>query len=247
MTINNVSIDSVADYIANCRENAVDQRAEEKFHRSHPRYTALTRMSGKILDIGSGDGGMGQLLSWPVKQSGKSLVGCDLTEIASLPKGYSDWVSGGWENIPSEMKFGGILAIHVIEHLTSWKIMLQDALTRMENDAYIYIEWPSSETVTWPPAPDIWKTFIELNAEFTAQLLSTFNFYDDDSHTDKPPSMAEVRDALSTLEVVDSGTIFLPENATLLVSKGLRDQSKPNVTMGIWAQFGFAQYILAKK
>jgi hypothetical protein len=247
MLISNITINSVANFISDCASGAIDLNIEQKFHMSHPRFQALSRMSGSILDLGAGDGGMGQLIAWPQKQIGKSLVGCDLEEISTLPKGYSDWVSGGWENIPPELKFGGVLAIHVIEHLDCWTHMLRDALERVHNGGYVYVEWPSPETISWPAACDVWTALLEMNPGFTTQLLSTFNFFDDDSHTDNPPSMEDVLNEMSSLEIIEHGRLLIPDYATNLVSKGLTDQSKPNVTMGIWAQFGFAQYILAKK
>jgi 2-polyprenyl-3-methyl-5-hydroxy-6-metoxy-1,4-benzoquinol methylase len=112
---------------------------EEVFHRNHPRYKALEKMSGPVLDIGAGDGGMGQLMGWPVELVGKSLVGCDLDVKDSLPPFYSDWISGGWEKISKLDIFGGILAIHVIEHLNSWREMLSLALSVLADDGYIYI------------------------------------------------------------------------------------------------------------
>jgi hypothetical protein len=164
-----------------------------------------------------------------------------------LPPYYSDWISGGGEKLSRSDKFGGILAIHVIEHLDSWREMLSLALSVLEDEGYIYIEWPVEESVSWPSATDIWSSFINLQPGFSNRLLSTFNFYDDDSHSDTPPTTKEVLAHLSTVQVIESGRIQLQEFAANLVSKGLNDHSDSNVTMGIWAEFGFAQFILAQK
>jgi hypothetical protein len=86
-----------------------------------------------------------------------------------------------------------------------------------------------------------------LNPRFSNQLLTTFNFYDDNTHTDIPPQMSEVLDMLVDFEVLESGTIYLPNHAEALVSKGLKEYSSANVTMGVWAKFGFAQQVLARK
>jgi hypothetical protein len=220
---------------------------EEIFHLEHPRYKALLKMQHDVLDVGAGDGGMGQLLSWPVELDQVQLVGCDLHQPSPLPIGYSDWVTGGWRSIGRNKKFGGILAIHVVEHVNSWREMLDSIIGLMEDNAYIYIEWPVLECTEWPKASDVWKEFQKQHYEYSVQLLSTFNFYDDDSHLNLPPKMEEVLQTLTQLEVMEEGKVYLRSSAQKLVSQGLRDQSIPNVTIGIWAEFGFAQYILAKK
>ena len=220
---------------------------EEVFHGDHPRYKALERMSGEILDIGAGDGGMGQLLYWPKPQIGKRLVGCDLDKRDHLPKGYLDWISGGWEHITTSKKFGGIFAIHVIEHLDSWRLMLERAIEVLDEGEFIYIEWPVMESTSWPSANEIWMNFTFEHESYTRQLLSTFNFYDDDTHTESPPSMKNVLDCLSKLNILENDRIYLPGSAKGLVSKGLNEHSVSNVTMGVWAEFGFAQYVLAQK
>jgi SAM-dependent methyltransferase len=242
-----ISENFVTYFLESCSKIEYDESVEEVFHRNHPRYKALEKMSGPILDIGAGDGGMGQLMAWPVELVGKSLVGCDLDAKDTLPPFYSDWVSGGWEKRSKSDIFGGILAIHVIEHLNSWREMLSLALSVLADDGYIYIEWPVRESVSWPTASGIWSNFKILQPRFSNQLLSTFNFYDDYSHIEAPPTMKEVLTHLSIVQVIESGPIKLHDFTANLVSKGLKDDSVSNVTMGIWAEFGFAQFILAQK
>jgi SAM-dependent methyltransferase len=237
----------VIDYLCSSLLVAIPTNVESNFHIRHPRYQALVCMNGKILDIGAGDGGMGQLIHWPIRQEGKALVGCDINSLSNLPIGYCEWISGGYENVSIDCVFGGVLAVHVIEHLKTWRQMLEIAKDVLKEGELIYIEWPDFETISWPKAPEIWESFKSLHPEFSSQLLTTFNFYDDNTHTDLPPRMNEVLDELVDFEIIESGTIKLSEYAMGLVSKGLRENSTANVTMGIWAQFGFAQRVLARK
>ncbi len=220
---------------------------EEKFHMGHPRFKSFSQMCGKILDIGSGDGGMGQLLNWPISQSDKILVGCDIKDRSTLPPGYSEWISGGWEMISSRQKYAGILAIHVIEHLDSWVQMLECAINTLETGKFIYVEWPVEESTAWPAATEIWRNFQNSNPNVPDQLLSTFNFYDDNTHTSRPPEMLDVINSLHGIEIVESGRILMSHMGRSLVAKGLKDQSISNVTMGTWAHFGFAQFIFGRK
>jgi SAM-dependent methyltransferase len=239
--------DKVVDFLCLSLLAHVPNDIESKFHVNHPRHRSLLQMSGDILDIGSGDGGMGQLIQWPIYQEGKALIGCDLGDVVILPKGYRGWISGGYENISLDSNFDGVLAIHVIEHLNEWREMLKIAKSVLNLGELIYIEWPVFETISWPGASSIWSSFSELNPKFSKQLLTTFNFYDDNSHTEIPPKMSEVLDMLCDFEVIESGTIYLPDHAEGLVAKGLEENSTANVTMGIWTKFGFAQSILARK
>lgn len=242
-----VRVEQVVNFLNSRINTEFSKDIEENFHTHHPRYEALEIMSESILDIGAGDGGMGQLLYWPKVQDNKSLTGCDLVLKNHLPKGYSDWISGGWEKIGLSHKFGGVLAIHVIEHLDSWELMLKRAIDVLNEGQYIYIEWPVMESISWPSASEVWEIFKSAQGKYPVQLLSTLNFYDDDTHIDKPPSMESVIDSVSILKILKKDRILLPELAEDLVSKGLKEQSVANVTMGVWAKFGFAQYILAQK
>jgi SAM-dependent methyltransferase len=242
-----VSVEVVSSLLNNCTQSDFSENVEADFHLNHPRYRALKRMSGRILDIGSGDGGIGQLIGWPVRLTGKSLVGCDLDQMFPLPNFYTDWISGGWERVSKSEKFGGIFVIHVIEHLVAWREMLSFAVSVLKDDEFLYIEWPVNESVSWPTASEIWLNFTKHQPKFSNQLLSTFNFYDDGSHVDRPPTMEEVLTHLSGVQIIESGPIRLQDFSAELVSKGLKEQSVSSVTLGIWAEFGFAQFVLAQK
>lgn len=243
----NTILKNVVDFLSLGLTQSASINSETNFHTHHPRYQALIRMTGEILDIGSGDGGLGQLINWPISLPGKSLVGCDLHEINKLPNGYSAWISGGYQRIPKDHYFDGVFAIHVIEHLKDWRNMLEIALKCLKPGEYIYIEWPVAESEFWPSASSIWESFNRANGKKYDELLTTFNFYDDGSHLDKPPDLQDVLSALSYFEVIECGAIYLPETALELVARGLQENSIADTTMGVWAQFGFAQRVLARK
>jgi hypothetical protein len=248
MASNQIAMEfKVVDFLSFCSGEPTQKNVEIDFHINHPRFKALDQMEGEILDIGAGDGGMGQLMSWPVQQIGKKLVGCDLNAPINVPAGYAAWISGGFKSIPIEKKYGGVFAIHLLEHLYDWEEMLDNASKNLKENGLIFIEWPSTETTHWPSASSVWARFIDLHPEFSTKLLTTFNFYDDDTHVIAPPQAKEVISRLREYDILESGTIFLPNVAPQLVTKGIKENSIASVTMGVWAQFGFAQYLLARK
>ena len=149
--------------------------------------------------------------------------------------------------ISSKQMYGGILAIHLIEHLDSWVQMLECAINALEPGKFIYVEWPVEESTAWPTASEIWRIFQKSNPNFSDQLLTTFNFYDDNTHTSHPPKISDVVTSSLGIEIVESGRILMPHVGRSLVAKGLRDKSMSNVTMGTWAHFGFAQFIFGRK
>ncbi len=137
--------------------------AQENFHLGHPRFRSLQLMSGAIIDIGAGAGGLGQFMNWPTEQKNKWLVGCDLDSPSQLPMGYRDWIEGGWQELVGGSGYGGAFLVHVIEHLSDWKSMLRESVNLISKGGVIYIEWPSSRTTSWPSAHDIWGAYSKLS------------------------------------------------------------------------------------
>jgi hypothetical protein len=235
------------EFLVDCSVGTVNGEAEFNFHSKHPRFLALSKMKGRILDLGAGDGGLGSLLSWPAKQEGKTLVGCDLWELENLPEGYSEWIAGGWETINSKNKYGGIFCVHVIEHLIDWNEMLTNICEGLEIGGTIYIEWPCKETTNWPEAEGIWSQFEALTNFHGPRLLTTCSFFDDKTHRSAPPNYSEVTNILTNFKIIANSTIQIPDDSRDLVTYGIRNLNTADVTMGVWSYFGFAQYILAEK
>jgi 2-polyprenyl-3-methyl-5-hydroxy-6-metoxy-1,4-benzoquinol methylase len=238
---------SMIEFLVDCSTRKVKGEAEFNFHSNNPRFLALSKMEGRILDLGAGDGGLGSLLNWPAKQDGKTLIGCDLWDLPDLPKGYSDWIAGGWEALNSKNKHGGVFCIHVIEHLTDWREMLTNVCESLEIGGTIYIEWPCSETINWPEAEVIWSQFEALTNFHGPRLLTTSSFFDDKTHTSAPPINSEVANILKNFKITENSIIQLLDDSRELATYGIRNLNTADVTMGVWSYFGFAQYISAEK
>jgi hypothetical protein len=239
---------SMIEFLLDCSFRNVNAEAEFNFHINHPRFLALSTMEGRLLDLGAGDGGLGGLLDWPEKQEGKSLVGCDLLNSQDLPKGYSEWIPGGWRGeINSKNKYGGVFCIHVIEHVPDWEKMLISICEKLEIGGKIYIEWPSQETIYWPGAELIWSQFVSQVNFHGPRLLTTSSFFDDKTHTNTPPINSEVANILKNFKIIANSTIQMLDTSRDLVTYGIRNLNTADVTMGVWSYFGFAQYIAAEK
>jgi hypothetical protein len=237
----------IARYLLSCSIMNLNPMAQENFQLSHPRYRSLQLMNGAILDIGAGAGGLGQLMHWPTEQKNKWLIGCDLESPSDLPMGYRDWIGGGWQKLVGGSGYGGAFLVHVIEHLPDWKSMLLESVNLISKGGVIYIEWPSFTTISWPSAHEVWGAYLKLSKKTTPQLISTFNFYDDSTHVGKPPMLPEVIEVLQGFQLIEEFKVDMGPLADELVTFGLLTESMSDVTLGIWAKYGFANYLVARK
>ena len=64
----------IASFLVFCAKLELNPMAQENFQINHPRYRSLQLMNGAVLDIGAGDGGLGQLMEWPTLQKNKWLI-----------------------------------------------------------------------------------------------------------------------------------------------------------------------------
>lgn len=223
----------IIEFLLDCSSSNVNAEAEFNFNINHPRFLALSKMEGRLLDIGAGDGGLGSLLDWPVKQDEKSLVGCDLLDLQDLPKGYSEWIPGGWEAINKKYKYGGVFCVHVIEHVPDWEKMLISICENLEIGGKIYIEWPSQETIHWPEAEHIWSQFVSQANFYGPRLLGTSSFFDDKTHIHDPPINSEVANILKNFKIIANSTIQMLDTSRDLVTYGIKNLNSADVTMGV--------------
>jgi hypothetical protein len=237
-----LSLDEVVEFLMHAEKIEFREDIDAEFHVHHPRYKAFSAMSGKVLDLGAGAGGLGQYLDWPKKLFGIEVYGSDLFAPESLPIGYKDYFSRGWQGLPT-LALDGALCIHVIEHLDDWREMLPSLGTMLKSNSSIYIEWPSENSLHFPKASDVWEEFAKVRNGYSQQLLTTLNYLDDDTHLNEPPNIFDVVQALYPKRVIESGVIELETLGTELVAKGLKENDVSRVTMGVWARFGFAQFL----
>jgi len=237
------TLSEVVNFLELCSKMDFRQNIDEEFHLQHPRYQSFSSMSGSVLDVGAGSGGIGQYLFWPKELSGIELYGSDIFSPQVLPAGYTEYFSDGWQSIPS-VKLNAALFIHVIEHVENWDEMLHSVVSKLVNKAPIYIEWPSQKSIEFPRASDVWEEFVSRGYDFSTQLLTTFNFFDDITHLNQPQSMSDVIEVLKPKNVRKSDNVYLEILGTELTAKGLKENDVSRVTLGVWARFGFAQYVL---
>lgn len=248
----NPTNEEVVEFLYSASLKTPVKNAEEFFHRDHKRLAALKAMDSRrtVLDLGAGDGGLAQLLFWPESIPNLHLIGCDIYTPERIPSGYVAWAGSGWNELPnSKDSYSGIMAIHVIEHVANWEEMLGKSLLNLARGGLIYLEWPGVNTQFWPTAHNIWAMFTLKSPSHEKQLLQTFNFFDDSTHVESPPSMDEVLEfaKFHRLSIREFGGVKNVSNSLEITTLGLLSDSSANVTMGVWAAFGFAQYALLEK
>lgn len=211
-----------------------------EWHRNHPRYKFLRRQHGKVLDIGCGDGGLGNYLNWPETLNDLEMYGCDLDSKSKVPSGYTQYLGGGYQEISSLKSFTGITAIHLIEHLPNLQDFF-DFLSTATEGTELYLEWPDLASCIFPTTETIQKNISR------GDLIMTSNYFDDDTHLPpRPPTPKEVQELLenSGFEVIDSFR-FQRKSNEAFVWEMIHSGDRGGVTLAYWENFGFARCLNA--
>jgi hypothetical protein len=213
-----------------------------RWHMSHPRYQFLQNQDGKILDIGCGDGGLGNYLEWPKKMKNIQLLGCDLKDSNKPPKGYTQYLGGGYQKIESLEGVTAITAIHVIEHLPNL-VEFFTFLSKSQGGTHLYLEWPTIESCSFPTIKDIQESILNGN------LIETSNYFDDNTHIPpRPPSLPEVKTLLQSFGFcINTAIRFQRKTDVDYVSEMIRAGDRGGVTMAYWENFGFAYSLSATR
>jgi hypothetical protein len=218
---------------ASTKKLSVDPVA--RWHMSHPRYQFLQNQNGTILDIGCGDGGLGNYLEWPIKMRKIRLLGCDLNDANEPPKGYDQYVSGGYQKIESLEGITAITAIHVIEHLPNL-VEFFTFLSKSQSGTQLYLEWPTIESCSFPTIQSIRENVLN------GDLIMTSNYFDDNTHIPpRPPSLQEVETLLQSFGFCINNAIrFQRKTDADYISEMIRAGDRGGVTLAYWENFGFA-------
>jgi hypothetical protein len=212
------------------------------YHRNHPRYLFLKSVNGSILDIGCGEGGLGNYLTWPDMLLSVALHGCDLDAKEKFPPGYACYTPGGFEMIKTFNDVDAIIAIQLIEHLPNLSLFYS-FLGQAKSGTRLYLEWPSIESCNFPTASKIHESF-EIGS-----LIMTSNYLDDETHLPpQPPHPQEVQEALTQFGYrIQTSTRFHRDCDEGYRSTMIQQRDSGGLTMAYWENFGFAHVITAIK
>lgn len=195
-----------------------------------------------LLDLGAGDGSLTIYKSWPrpdrsdLKIYGLSLVPID-REAHYHAVAYSDFE--GTTPVFDGVQFDAVVCAHFIEHMHDPRRVIEFFSSRLRPGGAAYIEWPHQLSKRFPPRWD-----------FIGRGLptSTMNFADDTTHVETW-GMADIAEiALSCgLAVESSGRVRSPYLAGHLRDAAKRTSDVTRLTLSIWWNFGWAQYLVARK
>ena len=223
-------------------KNFEDGDPVSEYHRNHPRYLFLKSISGILLDIGCGDGGLGKYITWPEKLPSVTLYGCDLDIKDVVPSGYASYAAGGYQAVETLKFVDGIIAIQLIEHLPNLSEFFA-FLGGAKSGAKVYLEWPSIESCNFPSTCQIHQSF-ELG-----NLIMTSNYLDDETHLPpQPPMPKAVEEELTHYGFeIQSSERFHRDCDKHYKSRMIQSRDSGGLTMAYWENFGFAYVITAVK
>lgn len=217
---------------------------EIAFNAVTPRSIFLKNLpfGSRLLDLGAGDGSLSIYKDWPL------FARPDLKMYAlSLDKGemfdrYEAYELKNFEteaSIFSGMSFEGVVCAHFIEHMQDPEGTIKFLSKRQPVGGRLYLEWPHPISKKMPPR----HRLVDLGIN-----ISTTRFDDDQTHIEAWPQDR----IIGLLEdngfgVETSGRLHLPYLANCMRDIGRELNSTAHLTLGFWARFGWAQYIVASK
>jgi SAM-dependent methyltransferase len=190
-----------------------------------------------LLDIGAGN--------HSVKKIKKHLPACryygvDITRDYNNDESDFQLMEGFFEKDLTRLEFDDIpdnffdlvVMSHIIEHLPNGDQVIQALAPKLKNGGYIYIEFPSAESVNFPSRKD------------------TLNFYDDPTHV-RIYSAEELTALLTSMNftVLKGGVRRDWRNIAMMPVKMLHNRIKYGYVMSsvFWDWYGFAELVWARK
>jgi len=214
----------------------VPKRLLSSFHFSLIRRSYYDRPF-TMLDVGCGNHSAFQTKSFFPKCR---YYGIDLSREYGNDENDFKSMSGFYEMDLTKLDFGTIpdaffdvmVMRHVLEHLSNGDQVLVGLLNKLKVGGHLYIEWPSSRSITFP------------------SRANTLNFFDDPTHC-KQFSVAELSKILDggSFKIIRSGTKNDPKAILLTPVLALRSWTAHGRVQGpiLWDLLGFAEFIYAKK
>jgi len=226
-------------------ENYKRDKLIELYWHFHPRFKSFKifpRQNARVLDIGSGSGG---LYFW---KEYMEPVRTDLEMTAlDLQKGeYFDNYNGyvvfnldhGDMPFP-ESSFDYILLSHLIEHVKDWRALIRKCSKVLSDNGLLYIETPSKHTINLP-SRDIYRE--------RGYPCTTINFLDDLTHVETV-DLDNVCDYAAGFNITASEKGFCrsPFLENHLLSFGWQHNDAEITQYGLWSKLIFSSYVILQK
>jgi ubiquinone/menaquinone biosynthesis C-methylase UbiE len=243
-TLNASELEEISNNILSFPSEKKIESLDEVFQSINPRCIFLKNLgvNSELLDLGAGDGSLSIFKEWPLYKR------LDIKMHAlSLDKGvhhqkYNSWKIANFErepNIFAGKKFDAVVCAHFIEHMENPEQTICFLNKILNKNGEVYIEWPHEISKKMPSREKILKNGIS---------ISTTNFYDDKTHICPWDS----KYVLSLFEkngfyCRTIGRVFMPYLAEEMIYKGVTEKNIATTTLGYWAFFGWAQYMILFK
>ena len=213
----------------------------ELYWQFHPRFRSFkvfASQNASTLDIGSGSGG---LFYWKEylapRRTDMTMTALDLQKGEHFDK-YDKYALFNLDegDIPfPPCSFDFIFLSHLIEHVGSWKSLLEKCNRLLKSNGIMYIETPSEHTIHLPSK----NVYLQKGI-----LCTTVNFRDDLTHVETV-NLDEVGSFADDLNIItlEKGFCKNPFLENLLLSFGVQNKEAETCQYGLWSKLLFSSYI----
>ena len=234
-----------ADWLHKPRTPLVKSRdLDQALNWAHPRaqFVKTLPRDAHLLDFGAGDGGLVVFRSWPApKREDLTFYGYSLEPIARARDYQAVEIARFEDRTPQfgGRRFDAVFCSHVIEHLNDPEAFLDWAQQALAARGRLYLEWPSTATLTLPRRED-------LLAYGVGVMVS--NFFDDATHQALPerPAVASGLEGRG-FSIEQAGLIRLPFYEEELLAHDQRRSNPGYRLQAFWSHTGWRQYLVAQK
>jgi len=205
------------------------------FMKSLPR-------GSRILDVGAGDGSLAIAKRWPlIERPDLKLYALSL-DVGVHFGMYEAFEVKNFEadpNVFPGITFDAMVCAHFIEHMRDPAKSIEFFAQRMSSGGRLYIEWPHPMAVRLPSRARLIEKGIN---------ISTFNFFDDHTHIEAWPAeqIIEIFQR-NGFALETGGRVYLPWVGNQLRDHASVDYDETRMTLGAWAAFGWAQYLVLNR
>lgn len=217
---------------------------DQFYHLVLPRNIFLKSLSlgSKVLDVGAGDGSLVIQTRWPLLERPDLRLYALSLDVGMHFEKYAAFEIKDFEADPDvfpDVTFDAMVCAHFIEHMRDPKRSIAFFARKMRSGGRLYIEWPHPMTVRLPGRTQLQAQGIN---------ISTFNFFDDQTHIEawKAEQIMNIFEA-SGFSIETGGRVFLPWVGSQLRDHAISDGDETRMTLGAWAAFGWAQYLVLNR
>lgn len=219
------------------------EQLEQAFNFATPRSIFLKTLplGSRVLDLGAGEGSLVHYLNWPLfERKDIKLHALSLTKGPFYDK-YESYELKNFEDNPADvfrgLSFDAIICSHFIEHMRDPMPAINFMRTKLATGGRLYIEWPHPMSTRMPSRFDLIRA---------GHNVSTIRFTDDPTHVNAYPAheiLKLLADRGFTVET--GGRVYLSFLADELRNRAKASNDETLNTMGVWAAFAWAQYMVA--